>query len=304
MPRIVSLLPSTTEIAVALGLGPDLVGRSHECDIPESVRELPVVTRPKLDVTASSAAIDSRVKELVRDGLSIYEVDAEALRDLKPDVILTQTQCEVCAATPKDLERALTEWTGTLPRIVAVEPNTLQDVLDDFERVGSGCGVAERGTQLRTQCSVAINRITHEASLSGASPRVACLEWLDPLMGCGNWIPELIERAGGLSVLGAAGQHAEWSSLEALASRDPDFVLLSPCGFDLPRTRTELGALQKHQAWKELRAVRDGRVYLLDGFAHMTRPGPRIAESLEIVAEILHPGQFDFSHRGSGWETL
>lgn len=289
---------------MALGLGGDLVGRSHECDIPESVTQLPVVTEPKLDVKASSAAIDTRVKALVRDGLSVYRVDAEALRELKPDVILTQTQCEVCAATPKDLDEALSEWTGAAPRIVAVEPNTLQDVLGDFERVAAGCGVPERGTELRTQCSVALNQITHEANLAGASPRVACVEWIDPLMGCGNWIPELIERAGGRSVLGDAGQHAKWSSIDALASTDPDIILLSPCGFDIARTRSELPALQGQDGWGDLRAVQNGRVYLIDGFAHMTRPGPRIVESLEITTEILHPGQFDHGHRGNGWQVL
>ena len=304
MARIVSLLPSTTETAVALGLEGDLVGRSHECDIPASVRALPAVTAPKLNIEARSAEIDSQVKQLVREGLSVYRVDAELLRELKPDVILTQTQCEVCAATPEDLDDALQDWIGNRPRVVAVEPNTLDDVLDDIERIGAGCGVPERGHELRTQVRVAIYQISHAAGLSGAAPRVACLEWLDPAMGCGNWIPELIERAGGRSVAGQTGQHAKWTSVAALAELDPDIVLLSPCGFDLARTRAELPALQAQPGWSELGAVQNGRVFLLDGFAHMTRPGPRIAESLELLAEILHPGQFEYGRRGGGWEPL
>lgn len=308
--RILSLLPSTTEIAAALGLGDRLVGRSHECTVPPEVARLPIVTEPKLDPHAPSAAIDARVKALVRDCLSVYRVDAELARRLAPDVILTQTQCEVCAVTPRDLEAAACEWLagreGPAPRLVAVAPDTLADVLDDLVRVADGCGVGERGRALRAREQARIDALSARAAAAAATagrPRVAFLEWIDPPMGPGSWIPELIERAGGAPVLGRAGAHAEWTDLDALAALDPDVVVVAPCGFDLARTRAELGPLLGDPRWRALRAVRTGRVALADGFLHMSRPGPRIAESLEILAELLHPslGQHWL---GRGWVPL
>ncbi|MDJ0864979.1 MAG: cobalamin-binding protein [Myxococcota bacterium] len=299
--RILSLLPSTTEIAAALGLGDRLVGRSHECDVPAEVTRLPVVTEPKLDVRAPSAAIDASVKALVRDGLSVYRVDAERVRALAPDVILTQTQCEVCAVTPSDLDEALRAWTGRAPRLVPVHPDTLDDVLDDYVRVAEGCGVVERGEALRAGQREQLDAIRDQAA-GGVPATVACLEWIDPIMGAGTWIPELVARAGGRAVLGRAGADAAWSSLDELASADPDVIVIAPCGFDLARTRAELPALVEQPGWQTLRAVRAGRVVLADGFLHFSRPGPRIAESLEVLAEVLHPDRFDFGHRGRSWE--
>ncbi len=314
--RILSLLPSTTEIAVALGLGEQLVGRSHECTVPAGIERLPVVTVPKLDPHAPSAEIDARVKALVRDGLSVYRVDAELARTLAPDVILTQTQCEVCAVTPSDLEAAACDWLagreGPAPRLVAVAPNTLGDVLDDLVRVAEGCGVPERGAALRAREQARIDAITArvDAVRGGASgrprPSVAFLEWLDPPMGPGSWIPEVIERAGGRPLLGRSGEHAEWTNLDALAALDPDVLVLAPCGFDLARTRSELAPLTGDSRFQTLRAARNGRVALVDAFLHMSRPGPRIAESLEILAEILHPGapEIAFGWHGRGWAKL
>ena len=302
--RILSLLPSNTEIAAALGLETQLVGRSHECTIPAGIERLPIVTEPKLDIRAPSGAIDARVKELVREGLSVYRVDAELARELRPNVILTQTQCEVCAVTPRDLEAAACEWIGLAPRLVAVSPNTLADVLDDLVRVGAGCGVGARAEQLRAAEWERIDAITRRAAESTARPRVASLEWIDPLMGAGNWIPELIERAGGTSVLGRGGHDAAWSSLAELAAADPDVLVIAPCGFDLARTRQELTPLLEAPGFHALRAVRSGRAFLADGFLHFNRPGPRIAESLEIYAEILQPERFDFGRRGVAFEAL
>jgi iron complex transport system substrate-binding protein len=302
--RILSLLPSTTEIAAALGLEANLVGRSHECTLPPGIERLPIVTEPKLDIHAPSGEIDARVKELVREGLSVYRVDAELVRELRPTVILTQTQCEVCAVTPRDLEAAACEWIGLAPRMVAVAPNALADVLDDLVRVGEGCGVRARAEQLRATEWERIETITRRAAEATSRTRVASLEWIEPLMGAGNWIPELIERAGGVSVLGRGGHDAAWSSLAELEAVDPDVLVIAPCGFDLARTRTELPPLLDAPGFRGLRAVRDSRVCLADGFLHFNRPGPRIAESLEIYAEILHPGRFEFGHRGLGWEPL
>jgi iron complex transport system substrate-binding protein len=302
--RILSLLPSTTEIAWALGLGARLVGRSHECTVPAEVVRLPAVTEPKLDVQAPSRAIDASVKALVREGLSVYRVDAERVRELRPDVILTQTQCEVCAVTPRDLEAAACAWLGAAPRLVAVEPRGLDDVLDDWIRVAEGCGVPEVGRSLRDRERARIDLLTACAAPASTRLRVAHLEWIDPLMGPGSWIPELIERAGGVSVLGRGGHDAAWSSLDELAALDPDAIVVAPCGFDLARTRAELPVLTGATRFAALRAVREGRVFLADGFLHFNRPGPRIAESLEILCEMLAPERFTPRHRGRGWERL
>jgi iron complex transport system substrate-binding protein len=210
--------------------------------------------------------------------------------------------------TPRDLEAAACAWIGIAPRLIAVAPNTLADVLDDLVRVGEGCGVAERARELRAREWQRIESITRRASdaanARGGRLRVASLEWIDPLMGAGNWIPELIERAGGVSVLGRGGHDAAWSSLAELAAADPDLLVIAPCGFDLARTRQELTPLIDAPGFRDLRAVREDRVFLADGFLHFNRPGPRIAESLEIYAEMLWPDAPPFGHRGVAFEPL
>ena len=306
MKRILSLLPSATEVIAALGLIDHLVGRSHECDLPPQVQRLPVVTSPQIDPEAPSGAIDSDVRRLVRDGLSVYRVDAERLRATAPDLIVSQTQCDVCAVTPADLEAALGALQGSQHpvQILALEPHRLGDVLEDFARIGAACGVPERGAALRDAERRRLDAITRRAGGGAARPRVACLEWIDPIMGSGSWIPELIAKAGGHCVLGEAGGKAERISGTELAACDPDVIAIAPCGFDVERTRRELAPLVGMDGWRQLRAVRDGRVYLLDGLRHINRPGPRIAESAEIFAEILWPENFHLGHRGEAWRPL
>ncbi len=308
MPRIVSLLPSLTEIVCALGLEEHLVGRSHECDFPASVQRLPACTEPKLDASAPSRAIDDRVKALVRDGLSVYRVDAERLRALAPDVVLTQDQCAVCAASLPDVEQALAAWTGGAPRVLSVSPSSLADVWGDVQRVAEAADAPDRGRALVQQLTERVSELGERAgkaaAAGGARPRVACIEWLDPLMGAGHWMPELVALAGGRMLLGAAGAPSPWITWEALVEADPDALLVTPCGFDLPRTRAELPALTRREGFAELRAARAGRVYLADGNAYFNRPGPRLVESLEILVECLHPDDFPARHRGAGWASL
>jgi iron complex transport system substrate-binding protein len=304
MDRVVSLLPSSTEIVCALGLEAQLVGRSHECDHPPSVAGLPVCSSPRLDPGAASAEIDRSVKSLVSQGLSVYQVDAERLRALAPDVILTQEQCEVCAVTPRDLEQALATWLGTRPRVVSLEPSTLGDVFADMLHVARALAVEAEGRRLVAELSLRISEIGEQTGDLRARPRVACLEWIDPLMADGNWMPELVRIAGGTPALGRTGSHSPWTSLEALAEADPDVVVVLPCGFDLSRTRREIAPLAASPGFRALRAVEAGSVALADGHQYFNRPGPRLVESLEILAEILHPTRFDFGHRGEGWEWM
>jgi len=304
MERIVSLLPSLTEVACALGLRQRLVGRSHECDHPPGVEELPVCTEPKLDVTGASGEVDARVRALVRDGLSVYRVDPEALRALRPDLVLTQDHCEVCAASRSDVETALRELTGRAPRVLSVAPATLAEVWASFAAVAEAAGVPERGAALAAERTERVSQLGEETAGLGSRPRLACIEWLDPLMSAGNWMPELVALAGGRSVLGRTGAHSPTIRFDELVAADPDAILVLPCGFDLARTRAELPLLTGLPGFAALRAAREGRVYVADGSQYFNRPGPRLVESLEILAEILHPGRFAFGHEGRGWARV
>ncbi len=304
MERIVSLLPSTTEIACALGFGPQLVGRSHECDFPPEIRDLPVLTRPKLDARAGSREIDDRVKSLVRDGLSVYEVDAEGLRELAPTHILTQDQCEVCAASLGDVESALATWTGERPKVVSLSPQTLGDVWRSIIEVAVALCAGERGSELTNSLADRLTEIAERTPSRSRRPRVACIEWLDPLMAAGNWIPELVTLAGGENLLGRAGSHSAWLTVAELTDADPDVIVVLPCGFDLGRTREELMSVIERPPWPQLRAVEQGRVFLTDGNQFFNRPGPRLVESLAIFSEIFHPKTIEPVHRGTGWAAL
>jgi iron complex transport system substrate-binding protein len=302
--RIVSLLPSLTEIACAVGLREQLVGRSHECDYPPGVAELPVCTEAKLSLEGSSGEIDARVRALVREGLSVYRVDPETLRGLRPDLVLTQDHCEVCAASRSDVEAALREWTGAAPRVLSVAPATLAEVWDSFAAVAQAAGVPERGAALAGALTERIVKLGEQTAALGSRPRLACVEWIDPLMSAGNWMPELVALAGGHSVLAETGAHSPAIRFEELAAADPDAVLVLPCGFDLARTRAELPRLTGLPGFAGLRAARAGRVFVADGNQYFNRPGPRLVESLEILAEILHPGRFSFGHEGRGWARV
>jgi len=302
--RIVTLLPAATEIVCALGLEERLVGRSHECDFPGSVRGLPVLTEARLDPDAPGAEIDARVRGLVRDGLSIYRVDAEALRRLRPDAIVTQTQCDVCAASPRDLEQALEGWIGSPPRLVSLAPASLGDVWGDLQRVADALGVPERGGELAAALARRVSDVAERALRVKTRPRVACIEWIEPLMAAGNWVPELVTLAGGEPLLGATGEHSPWLAFAELAEADPDAIVVMPCGFDRARTRRELAPLEAESGWQGLRAVRSGRVYAVDGNAFFNRPGPRLVESVEILAELLHPDVFAPRREGVAWERV
>jgi len=302
--RIVSLLASTTEIVGALGRLDDLVGRSHECDFPPEVETLPALCSARLDTSAPSAIIDADVKRLVAQALSVYEVDAQALADLKPDVILTQTLCEVCAVSPRDLDEAVQICVASDARIVPTTAGDIGGIWHDIESVGAAIGAEAAARQLIADCQRRMTEVAQVAQRAATRPRIACLEWIDPLMAGGNWVPELVALAGGENLFGTAGEHSPWMTIEALVEADPDIIVVLPCGFDLDRCRAEMPALTNRPEWQRLSAVRAGQVYLTDGNQYFNRPGPRIVESLEIMAEILHPDVCDYGHRGVGWQPL
>jgi iron complex transport system substrate-binding protein len=299
--RVVSLIASSTEIVCALGCEDHLVGRSHECDFPRTVLRLPVCTEPLIDPERSSLEIDRQVKSILRDALSVYHVKDGLLRELKPDLIITQSQCKVCAVSLSDVEKALAARLDFEPHLVSLEPNALTDLWTDIRTVASAIGVPDRGEELVSRLQCRIDAIAARARTLDRFPTVACIEWIDPLMAAGNWVPELVEFAGGINLFGTAGRHSPWLTREALASSDPDVIVVLPCGFDIERSRREMPALTRQARWHALRAVQNGSVYLTDGNQYFNRPGPRLVESLEILAEILHPETFHFGHEGKGW---
>jgi iron complex transport system substrate-binding protein len=302
VPRIVSLIASATEIVCALGFEDHLVSRSHECDFPEGVTRLPVCTAPKFEPDGTSYEIDQRVKAIVQEGLAVYRVDGALLRELEPDVIVTQSQCEVCAVSLRDVERAVCAWLSTCPRLVSLEPNCLADVWKDIEKVADALGCPERGAELVGRLQSRLEAVSRMACSLAGRPTVACVEWVDPLMAAGNWMPELVDLAGGTNLFGEAGRHSPWMTWAELYQRDPEVIVLLPCGFDIARCRRDLPLLQQKPEWPALRAVREGRVFVTDGNQYFNRPGPRLVESLEILAELIHPEMFHFGHEGSGWQ--
>ncbi len=304
MERIASLLPSTTEIVCALGLESALVGRSHECDFPVSVASLPVLTEPVLDPSAGSAEIDHSVKRLIRDGLSVYRVDVERLRELAPTVILTQDQCKACAVSLADVENALGEWIGERSRVISLQPATLGDVWGDVRRVADALDRGEKGREVVKALAERVADVAERTLRIRDQPTVACIEWIDPLMAAGNWMPDLVALAGGHNLFGESGTHSPWLEWNDLRKTDPEVLVVLPCGFDLQRTRAEIGPLQEQDGFNELRAVRRERIYLTDGHHYFNRPGPRLVESLEILAEILHPDQFSARFQNHAWQHL
>ena len=301
--RIVSLLPSATEIVAALGLVDCLVGRSHECDYPPGIANLPVCTAPKFNPEGTSRQIHDRVEEVLQAALSVYQIDLTTLKQLQPTHIVTQSQCEVCAVSLADVEKAVAAIAGGKPQVISLQPNTLEDVWADIRRVASFFERPDdcvRALQGRVQnCADRVADLPAEQR-----PAIACIEWTEPLMVAGNWIPELVALAGGRPVLGRAGKHSEFIAWEALQQADPEVIVFMPCGFDLERTRQEAQEFAERDGWQQLKAVRGDRVYVTDANAYFNRPGPRLVESLEILGEILHGDRFDFGRKGKGWQSF
>jgi iron complex transport system substrate-binding protein len=302
--RVVSLLASATETVAALGCEDRLVGRSHECDYPPSVARLPVCSSARIDVHAPGAQIDRQVKALLAQAVSIYAIDADQLAQLEPDLIITQTQCEVCAVSLRDVEQALCQLVDSRPRLLSVEPNDLAGIWTSIGQIAEALDVAARGSELVRRSQERIDSIRKQIAATAARPRVACIEWIDPLMAAGNWVPELVEAAGGMNLFGTAGKHSPWMTWGELVVRNPDVIVVMPCGWDIGRSRSEMHSLTERPGWQSLRAVKDERVAITDGNQFFNRPGPRIVESVEILAEILHPEAFDFSHRGRAWAMV
>ena len=292
-PRVVSLIASATEIVAGLGMGERLVGISHECDYPATVLDRPRLSAPKVDPKASSAEIDRGVRELVRDGLSVYRVDVDALQRVRPDVIVTQDHCDVCAVSLSDVEEAVCslDLPGTL--VCSLHPGVLADVRRDFRKVAASLGVEERGQRLVADFDAKLADVRRRVEESGVEPvRVVMLEWLAPPMVAGGWMPEIAPLAGALPlIVEEPGRFAQVGWDDVVAA-DPDAVIVLPCGFDVPRSLDELEDPAVQAGMRRMRAVREGRCFVLDGNAYFNRPGPRLADSAELLAAVLHPDAF------------
>jgi len=306
--RIVSLIPSATEIVAALGLTDAIVGRSHECDYPAEIQNLPVCTQPKFNPEGTSSEIHNRVTELLQNALSVYKVEIDTLEKLQPTHIITQAQCEVCACSLTEVEQAVSTLVNSQPEIISLQPNLLAEIWTDIGRVAAALGVDAQSTiallQSRIDFITSKTQASSIVSRKQTLPKVACIEWIEPLMAAGNWIPELVAMAGGDSLFGIVGEHSPWLKWESLVEANPDAIIFMPCGFDLNRTRTEAMAIAQYTEWQDLQAVKTGKVYITDGNSYFNRPGPRLVDSLEILAEIIHPEIFDFGYRGKGWQPF
>jgi iron complex transport system substrate-binding protein len=287
-------------------LGDALVGITHECDYPVAARAKPVVTRSLLDHNeATSEEIDDAVRGQLRDGLSLYELDRDLLAELQPDIILTQALCDVCAVSYDAVCDVTAQFEGVAPKVLSLEPGSLDDILATIIVVGAATGTEQRAADLLAELRARIARVRERAASIAVRPRVACLEWIDPPFGPGHWLPEMIALAGGAPGLGEAGANSRritWGDMIAFA---PEVIVVTPCGFDLERTIAEgLRVLPRRMGWEALPAVRSGHVYAVDGNAYYSRPGPRIVDSLELLAELIHPAHFAGWGPSGAWRPL
>jgi iron complex transport system substrate-binding protein len=305
-PRIVSLVPSATETVHRLGLGHAIVGRSHVCNFPVEAQSPPVLTRPHLE-KPTSRGIHEEVRERLSAGLALFDLDLDQLRELAPSHLLVQDQCSVCAVSPADLEVALSDWLGAAPTLVRLAPHQLADVWRDILTIGDAIGCGAEARALQTTLSFQLSDLVERVGSKAVRPRVACIEWLDPIMVAGHWVPELVRLAGGEPILADTGGPSRTVELAELIEARPEIVIVQACGFDLPTARHEW---RRHRALES--ALRDAtaaagapplRIALVDGDAYFNRPGPRLVDSAELLAEILHPRSSPCVYAGAGWES-
>lgn len=288
--RVVSLLPSATEIICALGLEADLVGVTHECDYPTQVKALPKVTRTLIPHDASSREIDTLVREQLKTQQALYTLDLPTLESLRPDLLVTQALCDVCAVAEAEVNEAACKLPGN-PRVLNLEPMSLEAVFDTLLLVGEATGTVERAEAVVEGLWSRVRNVSlrTKAISREERPGVVFLEWIDPPFNAGHWNPRLIDLAGGVDLVGAAGQPSRTLGWEEVVAARPEVLFIACCGFSAERALDDVPILRSQPGWSDLPAVRNGRVYLTDGSAYFSRPGPRLVESLEILAHALHP---------------
>ena len=297
--RVCSLLPGATEVVAALGMADSLIGISHECDFPSDVPGKPVLVQGAIPSDRlTSQEIDSHVKEKLGEGSRLYTLDEELFLHLEPEVVISQDLCQVCAITPHQLQR-IVDALPHPPTLLTLNPTTLDHVLDDVARIGNAIGVPDRADRYRETLRTRLHATQREVPSLAERPRVACLEWLDPLYVAGHWIPEMVNIAGGVDPLGQPGEPSRGVTWDEVAAAEPDVVVLMPCGFSSGRTVTEMERLTSRYAWHVLPAAQNGRVYAVDASAYFSRPGPRLVDGVAILASLCHPTLFQQTPPGA-----
>lgn len=286
--RIVSLLPSATEIVCSLGLGEQLVGVTHECDYPPFVKHLPKVTRTLIPHDATSGEIDSLVRERLRTQKALYSLDMPTLEQLAPDLLVTQALCDVCAVAEDEVKQAACRLPGQ-PQVVNLEPMRLEEVFECIALVGRAVGVSRRANEVIGTLRSRVALVEARTKTLGHRPAGVLLEWIDPPFGCGHWSPELVRLAGGVEAIGREGKPSQTTTWDQIRQVDPAWMLVACCGFDLERTLKDMPILEGYPGFRDLRCVREKNIFLIDGNAYFSRPGPRLVDSLEILANMLHP---------------
>ena len=300
--KIVTLIPSATEIVAFLGEKEFIVGRSHECDYPKDLSKIPKLTSPKIDVDGTSGKIHEQINIILEKSLSVYKVDIEKLKKLNPDFIVTQAHCEVCAVSFSEVQSIAKEHLGKNIKIISLQPNSLKEVFEDIRRVAKDLRVNnDDNDQLIKNLETRLKSIKNKTE-KNKKPKIACIEWIDPLMAAGNWIPEMVHISGGVDIFGKRGKDSHWIKFDEIKKHNPDVVIFIPCGFNLKKTNNEVkNLLNANTQWHDLKAFKDKKLFITDGNQYFNRPGPRLIESLEIFAEIIHPELFNFKHQNKGW---
>jgi len=303
--KIVTLIPSATEIVSFLGQKKFIVGRSHECDFPHDLSNVTKITEPKINVEGNSLEIHKQLEVILENSLSVYKVHIDKLKKLNPDFIVTQSHCEVCAVSFAEVENITRRHLGKNTQIISLQPNSLQEVFDDIKNVAQKLKVKNSyNLNLIKKLEIRLNSIK-EKTKKLKKKKILCVEWIDPLMAAGNWIPEMSEIAGGEDILGKGGVDSHWIKFEDIQSNDPDHIVFMPCGFNIEKTKDEVVKLiEQNTYWKKLKAYKDKNLYIVDGNQYFNRPGPRLIDSVEILSEIFHPNLFNFGHEGNGWINL
>jgi iron complex transport system substrate-binding protein len=302
--RIVSFLPSATEMVCALGLDDRLVGITHECDYPSSVREKPVVVRSAVPVeTMTQAEIDTSVSERLQNGQSVYQVDENLLRELAPDLILTQDLCQVCAPSGNEVSQALNSL-STKPQILWLTPKSLRQIEDNLREIGAATGYSEKADELIAAGRAKLEEIEAVTRKLPSLPRVFCLEWLDPIYCSGHWVPEMVRIAGGVDELGREGTDSVRLAWEDVLNWQPEVLIIMPCGYHLDDVLELAPKLSSKPGWFDLPAVRQARVYAVDASSYFARPGPRVVEGTQLLAHIIHPDRFSWNGPAAAYRQL
>ena len=302
--RIVSLLPSCTEIICKLGYRKHLVGISHECDYPNSISGLPVLTKARLSTEGTSIEINQSVTDLLQRGLSVYDVDASLLKSLSPEIIVTQAQCEACAVSLDQVQDIVSNWTLNQTEIISLEPNTLNEVWLGFDIIAKTMDAPESSSILKSEINERFKLLKDKLKGTEQKPTVLCIEWIEPIMVAANWVPELVGLAGGRNVMSVSGTDSNFCSWDEIKQTNPDIIIMMPCGFGIKRTLDDIHYLQNRKGWQELKAVKENKVFVVDGNQYFNRPGPRLVDSAEILAEVIHPEYFERKYPEDAWITI